>query len=449
MESLSRRAFMRAAGVVSAGILLGACQPKVAPPAEEPVVDKAQEATAAPEAAAGYQGTIVVLSCGGVENEMDMIKDIESKHSGVKLDWRNLTSEKYTELFAAADVAGDQIDIMDLNGQDLRRYAVANKLIDLSDLDYLDRFRTVATDTYTMKGKLWAIPRGGIAGWILFFNKKAFEAIGITEPIKTYDELKAAAPALKDKGYDAVTHEGKVLYMWPVWHFILHAQTSKNMSIENTVKTLTGEMKFNDPEYVEALELLNRYARDGMFPEAVLSTDRDGALLALKTGTAAMYHNWPGIIRDYREFEYPELDLDLMPPLEVVPGAKRECPGGTGRALCLYRNIAKERIGVAYDIINIMTTDQWVGKMNELSDDVVSCNKNVKPSDDPLAIKYANECAALQIVYEDWVWPPEITRSFQENEQAVVAGTKMPQEAADANQKVLEELFDEGYEFVN
>jgi len=448
MQPLGRREFLRIAGLAAAGGVLAACQPVgVQPVPAAPAAGEAEK-PAAPEKA-GYTGKFVILSCGPIEREVDMIKEIEEKHAGVKIDWRNLTSEKYTELFSAAEVAGDQIDILDMNGQDLRRYAVAERLLDLSDLTYLDRFRPVGISTYTLKGKLWAVPRGGIGGWVLFYNKKAFEAIGVTEEISTYAQLKEMAPELKKAGYEPISHEGKVLYMWPVWHFILHAQTSKNQSIENTAKTLAGEMKFTDPEYVEALAWLNRYARDEMFNEGVLSTDRDGALLALKQGRVAMYHNWMGIIRDYRENPYPALDLSVMSPLQVVEGTKRECPGGTGRALSIYRKIAPERLSLAYDIQDIMTTDKWVAYMNKLSNDSVSCNVNIQPSDDPLALKYADECAPLQIVYEDWIWPPEITRSFQENQQAIVAGVKTPEEATQANQKVLEQLYADGYEFVN
>jgi ABC-type glycerol-3-phosphate transport system substrate-binding protein len=71
----------------------------------------------------------------------------------------------------------------------------------------------------------------------------------------------------------------------------------------------------------------------------------------------------------------------------------------------------------------------------------------VQASDDPLAVKYAAECADLQFTYLDWYWPPEITRAFQENQQAIVAGTKKPDEAAASIQKVFDDLVKDGYKF--
>ena len=450
-RNISRRSFLRLAAGSAAALLAAACQPTQVP-SPGPAVQDEVPAPVAP-APTDYTGKFVIMSASAVEHFVPMVEEIEADYPGVEVDWRNLSSERYTELFAASEVAGDQIDILHMNGQDLRRYATADRLTDLSDLDYLDRFRPVSTETYTLMGKLWALPLGDIAPWTLFFNKKAFEAIGVTEEISTYTELQEMAPALRDAGYEIMAHEGQVLYMWPVWHFIMHAQASGNQSIENTVATLRGETKFTEDSYIEALRLLERYSRDGMFMEGVLATDRDGAQRALEMGQTAMWHNWPGIIRGYREAqergELQDLELSVMPTLQVVEGAKRELPGGVGAATGIYRNIDASRRDLAYDILDKMTSDKWVGHINRIGNAAVSSNVNVEPSDDPLAIKYAQDCAPLTIVYEDWLWPPEITRSFQENLQAIVAGTVTPEQAAQMNQNALDELYAEGYEFVD
>jgi len=143
------------------------------------------------------------------------------------------------------------------------------------------------------------------------------------------------------------------------------------------------------------------------------------------------------------------LDMSLIAPLRSVEDAtvKRMLPGGTGSATCIYAKIAPERLDVARKILDLMTSDQWVKWDNELAKDPVSANKNVQASTDELATKYAKECANNQFTYLDWYWPPEITRAFQENQQAIVAGTKKPDEAATSIQKVLDGLYKDGYKF--
>ncbi len=147
--------------------------------------------------------------------------------------------------------------------------------------------------------------------------------------------------------------------------------------------------------------------------------------------------------------QFPDLDLSLIPPVRAVQDAnvKRQLPGGTGSALGMYAKIAPEREQVARSVMDLMTSDKWVKWANELAKDPASVNKNVQASDDPLALKYAKECAPNQTIYLDWYWPPEITRAFQENQQALVSGTKKPDEAAQAIQKVLDDLIKDGYTF--
>jgi raffinose/stachyose/melibiose transport system substrate-binding protein len=423
-----------------AGLALAACAP-AAPAAQAPA---GEAASAGP-----YEGTFVIMSAGNPDQNAPLIEAIEAAHAGVTIEWRGLTSERYTELFAAAEVAGDQIDIMDLNGQDLRRYAVGDKLVDLSELDYLDRFREVGLRTYSIGGKLWALPRGGISGFPFLYNKKILDAVGMTEEIETYAQLQELAPAIKDAGYAPFVHAGKNIYLWPVWEFFTYAQTSGNNPVENTYKILNGEMKFTDPEHVAALEIINQYARDEMFIEGVNSLDSDGAWIAFSQGKAAFWYEHSWRVGLYREGDYPELDLSLMPPLRSVedPNIARMLPGGTGAATGIYANIAPERMDVAFSILDLMTSDEWVKWANDVNKDPVSTNANVQASDDPLALKYAEECSANQFTYLDWYWPPEITRAFQENEQAMVVGTKTPMEAAEAIQQVLEELYADGYKF--
>jgi raffinose/stachyose/melibiose transport system substrate-binding protein len=387
------------------------------------------------------------MSAGNPEQNAPLVQGIEEAHPGVKVEWRGLTSERYTELFAAAEVAGDQIDIMDLNGQDLRRYAVGGKLLDLSDIPYKDRFREVGLVTYTIKGKLWALPRGGISGFPFLYNRKALEQVGFSDEPKTYDDLLGVARELKRAGIAPFAHAGKNIYLWPVWQFFAHAQTSRNQPVENTFKTLAGDIKFTDPEHVQAMEILNAYARDGLFIDGVNGMDGDAAWIAFSKGTAAFWYEHSWRIGLYREGDYPELDLSLMPPVQSVPGTKRQLPGGTGSATCIYARIAPERRELAFSILDLMTSDKWVKWSNDEFKDPVSTNRNVQASEDPIALKYASECADLQFVYLDWYWPPEVTRAFQENQQAIVAGTQKPLEAAQAIQRVLDELYKDGYEF--
>jgi raffinose/stachyose/melibiose transport system substrate-binding protein len=453
-SNFTRRDFLKVTGLTLGATALAACAPAAtqaptsAPAA--PVATSAPAATTAPAAAKGYQGKFVIMSAAGnTQNIQPWLDKMKAAFPGVDFDFRTLTSEKYTELFAASEVAGDQIDFLDLNGQDLRRYATGGKALDLSNIAYKNRFRQVGLDTYTVQGKLWALPVGGISGFTFFYNKKLLDQVGYTKEPETYDDLKQLSAALKKAGLATFTHAGKNIYLWPIWQFWAYGQTSGNKSVENTFKTLAGDMKFTDPEHVAALQVLYQFAQDGMFIDGVNSLDSDAAWINFNGGKAAFYYTHSGQIGTYREGKFPNLDMNLIAPVRVVQDAniKRNCPGGTGSAEAIYAKIAPERKDLAMQLLDWWSSDESVKFFNDLNKDPASTNTNVTASTDEIAVKYAKVCADNQTTYLDWFWPPEITRSFQENQQALVAGSKKPDQAAADIQKALDALYKTGYKF--
>lgn len=444
-KRINRRDFLRYTSIAAGASAIAACAPagSNAPAAEEAAPEQAPKA---------YTGKLVIVSLGALDTNQPLITKIEEKFPGIKIDWKNFTSEKFTELFAAAEVAGDQIDIMDLNGQDLRRYAVGKKLLDVGTFGIdTKRFRQVGLDTYTIGGKTWALPYGGISGFPFLMNKKSLEKIGADKEPETYEDLKAMAPEFIKAGIAPFVHQGKNIYMWPVWHFWAYGQTTGNKSVSYTYDTLQGKRKFTDPESVAALEMLYRYAQDGMFNENVNSTDGDAAWQMFSTGKAAFFyeHCWRiGFFRK-NEKDLPDLGMSLIAPLRMVSdaGIKRELPGGTGDALGIYSKLDASRLEITKQIVDFIILDENVKWKNDINGDPVSCNTNVEASSDPNAIKYAKECADVQTTYLDWFWPPEITRSFQEQQQALVAGTAKPDQAAANIQSVFDQLVKDGYKF--
>jgi ABC-type glycerol-3-phosphate transport system substrate-binding protein len=197
------------------------------------------------------------------------------------------------------------------------------------------------------------------------------------------------------------------------------------------------------------LEILYRFAQDKMFNESVLSADRDAAWLLFTQGKGAFLYIHSGAIGDYERGDFPQLDMGLMPPVRAVSddSVQRQLPGGTGTALSKYAKIDAARNGLADSVLELITGDELVAWLNEFSGDPVSCNQNVTASDSPLALEYAEKCSPNQITFLDWFWPPEITRAFQENQQAIVSGDTTPDEAAAAIQGVLEDLYADGYRF--
>ena len=308
-------------------------------------------------------------------------------------------------------------------------------------------FSPIGLKTYTIGGKLWALPYGGISGFPIWYNKAILDKAGAKYPA-TIEDMVAMKADVKKAGSALLTHPGKEIYLWPVWFFTTFAQTSKNQSVEKTVATLKGQGKFTEPETVAALEAIFRLGKEGLFVEGVNSVDIDGSTANFLTGKGVGWLTSNGVIRTVREANPPNFNLDVaLAPQLTAEKSQSQFPGGTGAALCIYQKIDDKRRAAAFDYVDFLTGDKNVEWLVGQQKGAVATNVNAKPSDDPVAIKFGNELIDKLTIYLDWTWPPQITRAFQENIQAGVGGQKTPDQAAKDIQAVFDKLVADGYKY--
>jgi raffinose/stachyose/melibiose transport system substrate-binding protein len=340
-----------------------------------------------------------------------------------------------------------------LNGQDLRRYALAGDLVPLNRLPHQERFWPIGLKTYTINGRLRALPSGSIGGFPIFYNKALLDKYHL--PVsETYAQLLTVGKELTKQGLSAYTHDGKNIYLWPVWFFTTYAQVTGNRSVEKTMATLSGHGKFTDPEVVEALDLIFNLARHKIFSPDVLSLDTDGATAEFMTGKAAFWLHYDGVIATVRQAAPPnlnppgmELDVTLFPWVGKK-SITRQFPGGTGAAAGIYGKTSPARQKIVSEILAFITSDRADAYLVKDSDSTMGTNIHAKGSSDPVALK-ERKLIPNMTIYLDWYWPPEITRAFQEGIQAGVALKKTAPQVARDIQATFDKLLKSGYKFAH
>jgi ABC-type glycerol-3-phosphate transport system substrate-binding protein len=101
------------------------------------------------EAEDGYTGELVVVSQSGATPDKALPKLLDAfkaANPGITTKVVLYPEEKFVALYSAARAAGEQIDLLILNGQDIRRYATAGLLIDFDQVPF-DRFPPEALKT--------------------------------------------------------------------------------------------------------------------------------------------------------------------------------------------------------------------------------------------------------------------------------------------------------------
>lgn len=157
--------------------------------------------------------TIVNFSSWGSKTEIEILKplisDFEKENPDIKVDFQHIPDNYFQklQLLFASNLPPDVIFINNINGviyehndllEDLSPYLNNDKTLSKSD------FFSKATDSFTYKNKLYAIPRD-ISNLVIYYNKDIFDKYGIAYPKDNwnFDEyLKTAQKLTKDNNND-------------------------------------------------------------------------------------------------------------------------------------------------------------------------------------------------------------------------------------------------------
>ncbi|NPV52446.1 MAG: extracellular solute-binding protein [Firmicutes bacterium] len=379
-------------------------------------------------------------------------KGFQAIHPDVTLKWHRFLDERFIESFMAARTAGEPIDVVALNGQDLRFFATSGMLENLTPfVKNKEAYYKIGIDPYTIGGKLWALPglSPGVVSMGLYYNKLIFNKYGLTPP-ETYADMVKIARTLRSHNVEPLVHEGGVTYMWPLWYFFTFAQTSKNRSVERTADILEGKGKFTDADSMEAMRAIQQFAKDRVFITGVNSMSRDQAAQAFMNGKAAMWvaGSWmnPQFIQKAKEepkiFQPGRTHFPIL-----VEGVIPEAPGGPPPAIGIYRGSKNKDL--AKDLVLYLAgpeATEIVASLDQFGRGAGYALPEVKGAPGELN-ELTRKDFPRTVVWLDWFWPPEITRVFQTEIQAVVGLQRKPEDAMLNIQKEFDRLVARGYKF--
>jgi ABC-type glycerol-3-phosphate transport system substrate-binding protein len=214
-KKISRREFVRLAGLTATGALLGACAPVAAPSATQAPAQAAATATPAEAAATAAPAVVgnrkVRVAVGGwaEQNMKDLLATTDfTKKTGIDVEVVLRTDTKETELtrFASAVQSNDSpYDVIDFEDELTTTLSQANYVIGLDDLlpaDFWDDF-SPGMKAYS---DVWSVYEGEtfrvIHNWEMpywWYRKDWFDEKGIAVPT-TWDEVRPLGQVFTDEG---------------------------------------------------------------------------------------------------------------------------------------------------------------------------------------------------------------------------------------------------------
>jgi multiple sugar transport system substrate-binding protein len=229
--------------------------------------------------------TITFASWVNESEAMVAFRDqFQELHPNITVEFQGIPAEEMTDRLTTQIAGGNPPDTAFIDQSAVVDFASRNALVDLSP--YVEKSTAVRRDDYVdafLNASLWddkmyGLPYDGETTG-LFYRTDLFEAAGITEPPKTWEELEAAAQALTTEGqYGYIIFAPEAAYYWYPY---LWQNGGELLSEDGTT------ILFNSDAGKEAAEFYVGLAQYSP-PDFLNSNSYDGRV-AFATGQVAMY----------------------------------------------------------------------------------------------------------------------------------------------------------------
>lgn len=455
-RSWTRRDVLKLGALVSAGgalvPLLEAC---ASPDSSGPrsALPGAAGTPGAASGASGPGGPITLLTHLGDEGALvAMGEDFKALNPGIEWDIRALPGggPEWDRLARGAIASGEPIDLITINGQQLRGWVRDGLLADLGAEPALAQVLARVPESFHLSGSgetatrafPLAVTRGAHTTG-LFFNKALLDRAGLAAP-RTVTDLKAMVKPLAALGAAPLVHcSGDVFFnqILVTWLLPMIAERGGD-PLAFTERTVRGELRYDGPEWIETFATIADLRTSGVLLDGSGAVDYAGMQQLLLQGKAAATFNGSWLLPAL-EAASPSVEFDLhIAPPPLVDGAIRPRPILAWTGFALPAQAARSRAGVLafLEYASRPDVDQAVVAKEQVFSPIAASNVAIRDA-------VAREFLPMfddAITPLDWLWEPEIIAELDSQVQALVKGDTDPMSAGAAVQAVAEQLRSSG-----
>ncbi|MGC0367432.1 raffinose/stachyose/melibiose transport system substrate-binding protein [Rhodococcus sp. 27YEA15] len=212
--------------------------------------------------------------------------------SGNTIDLVTFPADAFENTVLTKWTAGSKPDILEWQ-PGLSRLAGLNptqKMIDLSDLDFVEKEGELATSSGAVNGKVYGATLGPLTEYGVFYNKKVFADAGLAPP-RTFADLSALCTDLQAKapGVAPIFEAGGDVWPTQILSGMMY-QSDANKDGKYIQALLSKEEQLSDPDgvFVKGLEAYDDLNTSGCFNKNATTAKMADSVDAVVKGTAAM-----------------------------------------------------------------------------------------------------------------------------------------------------------------
>jgi ABC-type glycerol-3-phosphate transport system substrate-binding protein len=442
---LSRRDLLKLAGLLAGGAAAAAlvgCSPR-----------QEMHSPTAVAAPGELTGPLTVIAAGGDPMAQPPLRkvydDFTTLHPGITWDVRALPGggPEWDRLARALLASGEPVDLLMMDGQQVRAWARDGLLADLSADPSLTallarvpaKFQIAGPGETTRRVIPLALTKG-VHTTGLFYNKALLDEAGVGVP-RTIADLEAMVAPLADLGAAPLVHCSGDVYFNQIlltWVLPMIAEQTGADPQEFADRTVKGEIGYDSREWIEAFATIERLRTSGVMLEGSGATDYVGMQQVFLQGKAAATFQGSWMLSQILAGTASRpFDVHIAPPPLVVD-TDRARPILAWAGFALPSRAVRSR-DAAYAFLEY-------GSRPEIDREVTAGSQNYSPMDasnDAIENAIAREFLPLfadAISPIDWLWEPEITAEIDSQVQGLVKGTADAHSAGRAVQAVAVDL---------
>lgn len=250
------------------------------------------EATASPANPSEVSGTVVFWDTSDSTNEAptfkELIKKFEAEYPNVKVEYQNVPFSETQNKFKTAAQADNAPDVLRAEVAWTPEFASLGYLLPLTGtaLDTPDAYLPTPWSSNIYENVQYGVPQVTDAPGLMY-NKELLSKAGVEVP-KTWDDIKAAAPKLKEQGADT-------LYSATGGYFTLPYIYSFG---GDTVNPAEQKILINSPESVAGFQQALTLIDEGAAVKPDPNDAYNQQMAMFKEGKVAMIINGPWSVAD-------------------------------------------------------------------------------------------------------------------------------------------------------
>lgn len=375
---------------------------------------------------------------------------IEDKFPDVDFEFKIYTDRQNMMVEVAG---GGGPDILDLDGPtDVVEFAEAEKAVDMSayaeKFDWKNVISEWAYDTSVYHDKLYSLP-AGFEGMGMYYNLGVMEEHGWQVP-KNLEELESLMKEIKDAGLIPISF-GNANYQGAVDH-LYSTMLSCLSGPEVVKKAINGEIPFDDPKMVAAIDKLKEWWDNGYISDQASQTiTQDDQMAFFAEGRAVMSicGTWwaSQLVQTYPDCNWT---FEMMPVMNDEAG--QLFPLAVGESYVISAN--SKNPDICAEILNLLYTDMDTfyaavnnGALQPFPIEAFDFKK-LEGLDEK--VLHTNEVMATasidgNIGYCSWsFWPAAARTYMNENMDGVFLGSMSPADYMKNTQEYIDEGLEKG-----